>query len=210
MGTLLYVTANPKDERESISLQVGRAFLNAYELANPLDDVVELDLYREDIPLLDHDVFSGWNKMVTGVPMTREERRKLVRINELADQFASADKYVFVTPMWNFGLPPMFKAYIDNVCLAGKAYKNTEYGPIGLLVGKRAVHIQARGRTYSHGAARAMDYADSYVRLILGFMGITDVRSVIAEGTLDPENVGRALQQALQEAKKVAVEFARS
>jgi FMN-dependent NADH-azoreductase len=210
MATVLYVTANPKEERESVCLQVGRAFLNAYELANPMDEIIELDLYQADIPFLDYDVFSGWSKMSQGIPLTMEERRKLARINMLAEQFAAADKYIFVTPMWNFGLPPMFKAYIDNVCMAGKAFRYTENGPVGLLIGKKAVHIQARGGVYSEGGARAMEFGDSYVRLVLGFMGITDVRSIIAEGTMDPERYHLVLHHAVQEAKRLAVEFARN
>jgi FMN-dependent NADH-azoreductase len=210
MATVLYVTANPKQEHESVSLQVGRAFLNTYELTNPLDEIIELDLYRDDIPLLDYEVFSGWSKLVERVPLTVGERKKLSRINEVIDQFVSADKYIFVTPMWNFGLPPMFKAYIDIVCMAGKTFQYTERGPMGLLLNKRAVHIQARGGIYSQGQGQAMEFGDSYVRMILGFMGITDVKSIIAEGTSNGEQYDQILQQAIQLAKRTAVEFAKS
>jgi FMN-dependent NADH-azoreductase len=210
MATVLYVTANPKKEHESVCLQVGRAFLNAYELANPFDEIIKLDLYRDEIPFLDYDVFSGWSKMLERVPLTMTERRKLSRINELTEQFVSADKYIFVTPMWNFGLPPMFKAYIDTVVVAGKTFKYTERGPVGLLVNKKAVHIQARGGVYSYGDARAMEFGDSYVRMILGFMGITDVISIIAEGTADPQKYPYILQNTIQQAKQAAVKFAQS
>jgi FMN-dependent NADH-azoreductase len=210
MAAVLYVTANPKPEHESVSLQVGRAFLNAYELTNPLDEIIELNLYRESIPFLDYDVFNGWNKMVEHVPLTMEERKKLNRINEVVEQFVSADKYVFVTPMWNFGLPPMFKAYIDLVCMAGKTFRYTSRGPVGLLINKKAIHIQARGGIFSQGQGQAMEFADSYVKMILGFMGITDVKSIIAEGTSNEEQYDQILQQAIHLAKRTAVEFAKN
>ncbi|TCS96447.1 FMN-dependent NADH-azoreductase [Hazenella coriacea] len=209
MAKVLYITANPKKERESVCLQVGRAFLNTYELINPLDEIIELDLYHEEIPFLDEDVFQGWQKIVRREQLTPIERHKLARINQLTDQFISADKYIFVTPMWNFGLPPKLKAYVDTICIAGKTFKYTDHGPVGLLTGKKAIHIQARGGVYSTGQARAMEFGDSYIRLVLGFMGITDVHSIIAEGTANSANYHRALYSAVQRAKKVAVHFAR-
>lgn len=210
MGRVLYIVANPKKERESVCLQVGRAFLNTYELINPLDEITELNLYQEEIPFLDEDVFNGWQKSVRREPLNQAEGHKLAKINQLTDQFISADKYIFVTPMWNFGLPPKVKAYIDTICIAGKTFKYTERGPVGLLAGKKAVHIQARGGFYSTGQARAMEFGDSYIRLILGFMGITDVHSIIAEGTANQANYHRTLYDTVQQAKKVAVHFARS
>lgn len=209
MATLLYVTANPKREMDSVSLQVGRAFLSAYELANPFDEIVKVDVYQDDIPLLDENVFNAWAKLAESLPLSLAERRKLARINELVDQFVEADKYVFVTPMWNFGLPPMFKAYIDLICMAGKTFRYTEEGPIGLMVGKSAVHIQARGGIYSHGNARAMEYGDSYVRMILGFIGIDQVQSIIAEGTADSKQYQDIINQAKKLAQRTAVQFSR-
>ncbi len=209
MATLLYVTANPKQESESVSLQIGRAFLNAYELANPFDEIMKVDVYQDDIPLLDENVFNAWAKLAESLPLSLTERKKLATINQLVDQFVQADKYVFVTPMWNFGLPPMFKAYIDLICMAGKTFRYTEQGPVGLMVGKRAVHIQARGGIYSHGNAKAMEYGDSYVRLILGFIGIDQVQSIIAEGTADPKQYQDIINQAKKLAKRTAVQFSK-
>ncbi|MBA4600850.1 FMN-dependent NADH-azoreductase [Thermoactinomyces mirandus] len=209
MATLLYVTANPKPESESVSLQVGRAFLSAYELANPFDEIEKVDVYQDDIPLLDGNVFNAWAKLSESLPLSLSERKKLTRINQLVDQFVEADKYVFVTPMWNFGLPPMFKAYIDLICMSGKTFRYTEQGPVGLMVGKKAIHIQARGGIYSHGNARIMEYGDSYVRMILGFIGIDQVQSIIAEGTSDPKQYQDIINQAKKLAQRTAVQFAR-
>lgn len=135
-------------------------------------------------------------------------KKKLARINELADQFVMADKYVFVTPMWNFGVPPMLKAYIDLICMAGKTFRYTEEGSVGLLVGKKR-YISRREGIYSHGAMKAMEYGDSYLRMVLGFMGIYDVKSIIAEGTADPSQYQEIINQAKQLAKRTAVEFAK-
>lgn len=185
MSNVLYITANPKAEEESYSLSVGRAFITAYKESNPDDRVIELDLYRTELPSLDHDIFSGWGKLQQGVAfseLSEPEQSKITSMNAIADQFVAADKYVFATPMWNFSLPPAAKAYIDAVCVAGKTFRYTENGPVGLLHGKRAVHIQARGGIYSEGPIMDREFGDRYLRTVLAFLGVHDVQSIYVEG----------------------------
>jgi FMN-dependent NADH-azoreductase len=211
MAKLLYITANPKAEEQSFSLSVGRAFLNAYKQQNPQDEIVELDLYQIDIPYIDTDVFSGWGKLQQGHAfdqLSAEEKAKVSRINQLTDQFIEADKYVFVTPLWNFSFPPKMKAYIDTICIAGKTFKYTENGPVGLLKNKKAVHIQARGGVYSEGPAKEMEFGDRYLKAVLGFIGITDVQSVIAEGMAAFPNEAEGIKEkAIKQAEEVAKNF---
>lgn len=213
MAKVLYMTANPKLESESYSLSVGREFLNAYLQEKPNDELIELDLYKINIPYIDTDVLNGWGKLQQGQSfeqLSLDEKEKVARINELTDQFVNADKYVFVTPMWNFSFPPKMKAYIDTICIAGKTFKYTENGPIGLMTGKKAVHIQARGGIYSEGPAKDMEFGDRYLRTVLGFLGITDVQSVIVEGMAQmPQEAESIKQKALAHAKEVAKTFAR-
>ncbi|MFC4768104.1 FMN-dependent NADH-azoreductase [Effusibacillus consociatus] len=211
---ILYIMANPKPAEQSFSLSVAKEFLNAYRQANPNDEIVELDLYKIDIPYIDPDVFSGWGKLQQGTAfdqLTADEKAKVSRINQLTDQFVAADKYVFVTPMWNFSIPPKMKAYIDTICIAGKTFKYTAEGPVGLLTEKRAVHIQARGGVYSEGPAKDFEFGDRYIRAVLNFLGITDIDSVIAEGMAqmpnEAENIkAKAIDRAREAAKKFAGE----
>lgn len=210
MSKVLYITANPKSEAESYSLRLGKAFLTQYKELNPQDEIIELDLYEADIPNIDADVFQGWGKLASGNELNESEQQKVARLNELLEQFISADKYVFVTPMWNFSFPPRFKSYIDSFCIAGKTFKYTPEGPIGLMTGKKAVHIHARGGIYSEGPNQNSDFADSYLRTVLQFVGITDIESVIAEGmAFMPEKAEEIMEKALAHAKDVAVQFAR-
>ncbi|HZG84214.1 FMN-dependent NADH-azoreductase [Paenibacillus sp.] len=212
MARLLYITANPKAEEQSYCLSVGRAFLDEYRSANPEDDIVELDLYQTHIPHIDTDVFNGWGKLQQGKAfdeLSAEEKAKVARINELTDQFIAADRYVFVTPLWNFSFPPIVKAYIDTICIAGKTFKYTAEGPVGLLQGKRAIHIQARGGVYSEGPAKEMEFGDRYLRTIFGFIGIQDVQSVIVEGMAQMADQAQAIKErAIANAKEAARSFA--
>ena len=214
MATLLYITANPKLEKESFSLSVGRAFLDTYKQQSPGDQVVELDLYKmEKLPYIDVDVFSGWGKLQQGQSfdgLSQDEKAKVSRINELTDQFVAADKYVFVTPLWNLSIPPRLKSYIDTICIAGKSFEYTENGPVGLLTNKKAVHIQARGGVYTDGPAKDFEFGDRYLRALLGFLGIPEINSIVVEGMAQaPDKAEEIKSKAIEQAKQVAAKFAR-
>jgi FMN-dependent NADH-azoreductase len=210
---VLYITANPKTDDQSFSLSVGKAFLDAYRQKNPNDNITELNLYEMDLPYIDTDVFSGWGKLQTGAEfnqLSADEKQKVARINELTEQFIAADKYVFVTPLWNFFIPPKMKAYIDSIVIAGKTFKYTESGPVGLLTDKKAVHIQARGGVYSEGPAQDFEFGDRYIKTVLGFIGVSEVESIIVEGMAQkPHEADNIKAQAIERAKQTAKKFAR-
>ncbi|MBF0835332.1 NAD(P)H-dependent oxidoreductase, partial [Bacteroides acidifaciens] len=88
---------------------------------------------NEYIPQIDADVFAGWGKLQSGQEfeaLSEGEQGKVKRLEELSNQFVNADKYVFVTPFWNFSFPPVMKAYLDSVSVAGKTFKYTAEGPV--------------------------------------------------------------------------------
>lgn len=210
MAKVLYITANPKAEAESFSLRLGKGFLEKYQEVSPQDEIIHLDLYNTDLPYIDADVFSGWGKLAKGEDLSVEEKRKVERINELTEQFVAADKYVFVTPMWNFLFPPRLKTYIDTICVAGKTFKYTETGPVGLLNGKKALHLHASGGVYSHGPSQEFGFADKYLHAVLNFVGITDVKTVVAEGmAAQPDKAEDILKDAIAKAQDAAVQFAK-
>lgn len=211
MSKVLYITANPKTKENSFSLSVGNEFIETYKKSNPNDEITTLDLYKIEVPLIDEVVFSAWGKFATGVTFERldsKEQNKVVAMNNLLEQFLAADKYVFVTPLWNFTIPPMMKAYLDNICIVNKTFKYTENGPIGLLSDKKAVHIQARGGVYSVGPAADYELGDRYINTILSFIGITDKQSIIVEGmNATPDKADGIKANAISKAKEVAQRF---
>jgi FMN-dependent NADH-azoreductase len=167
-----------------------------------------MDVYRENIPLIDADVFSGWGKYARNESLTPKEQEKVGKITAYTDQFLEADKYIFVTPMWNLSLPPLMRAYIDTIVIAGKTFKYTEQGPVGLVEGKKAVHIHSRGGVYSTPPMGEMDFADRYLRTLLAFLGIKDVVSVICEGHEHfPDKAADILREALSRAREEAARF---
>ncbi|WRP07829.1 FMN-dependent NADH-azoreductase [Rossellomorea aquimaris] len=211
MAQVLYITAHPHDDTLSYSMAVAKAFMDTYKEVNPDDEVVHIDLYREHIPHIDADVFSGWGKLQSGKgfeELSSEEKSKVNRLNELSEQFISADKYVFVTPLWNFSFPPVMKAYIDSVAVAGKSFKYTEQGPVGLLTDKKAIHIQARGGIYSEGPAAGMEMGHRYLDIIMQFFGVPSFEGVFVEGhAAMPDKAQEIKENAIARAKDAAHTF---
>jgi FMN-dependent NADH-azoreductase len=211
MAKVLYITAHPHDHQTSFSLAVGKEFIEAYRQANPNDEVVNMDLYKENIPHIDADVFSGWGKLRSGSDfsqLTDTEKSKVSRLNELVDQFVAADKYVFVSPMWNFSFPPVLKAYIDSICIVGKTFKYTETGPVGLLGNKKALHIQASGGVYSSGPAAGFESGHSYLKKIMQFTGVPSFEGIFVEGmAAAPDQAQSIKEKAIVQALEVAKKF---
>ncbi|MFJ7746924.1 FMN-dependent NADH-azoreductase [Peribacillus sp. NPDC097295] len=186
MAKMLFITANPNDENGSYSMAAGKAFIETYKETNPRDEIITVDLFKEEIPNLDADAFSGLGKLRAGQPidaLSTEELAKVSRLNVILDQFISADKMIFVTPLWNYLFPAVVKAYIDVVAVPGKTFKYTEKGPVGLLQGKKVLHIQARGDFYSEGHPLAhLELGNLYLKQLMAIMGITEFESLFIEG----------------------------
>lgn len=101
---------------------------------------------------------------------------------KIMDEFLAADVIVIGAPMYNFGITSSLKAWIDRIAVAGKTFHYTANGPEGLAGGKRVIVASTRGGIYSQGPAAGMDFQEPYLRAVFGFLGITDVEFVRAEG----------------------------
>ena len=179
MSKLLFIKANPKPVELSVSLTVGQTFLGAYKNASPIHTVTELNLFDIFVPEIDGTMMSAWGELGKGKSfsdISTEQQKQLGASGEILSQFMNHDKYVFVTPLWNLMFPARLKSYIDALCVVGKTFEYTATGPVGLLKNKKALHIHSSGGV--HGGA----HADRYLRDILGFIGITDMESLIVEG----------------------------
>ena len=116
------------------------------------------------------------------------------RSDALVAELQAADVLVIGLPMYNFNVPSTFKAWFDHVARAGVTFRYTSDGPQGLLTGKTAYILGARGGVYS---GTANDHQEPYIRQMLGFLGITDVEFVYAEGlAMGEDKAGAALAAA--------------
>lgn len=211
MSKVLYIKGNAQLEEKSKSLQVGKIFLNEYKGANPEDEIIEIDLYEDNIPMLDKEVFNAWDSLAKGEAfesLSESQKNKIIRLGEIVDQFMEADKYVFVTPLWNFSIPPMVKAYIDAICIAGKTFKYTENGPIGLLKGKKLLNIQASGTKFSETPIENLEHGSNYIKVVSSFVGIEDVSVFHVEGIAqNPDRAEEIFDKAKADVAAVAKNF---
>ncbi|PLR89140.1 FMN-dependent NADH-azoreductase [Bacillus sp. T33-2] len=211
MAKVLYITAHPHNETQSYSMAAAKAFIDTYKDVNSNDEIIHMDLYKENIPQIDADIFSGWGKLRAGQAfeeLSAEEQAKVSRLAELSDQFVDADKYVFVTPMWNFSFPPVMKAYLDAVAVAGKTFKYTEQGAVGLLTDKKALHIQARGGIYSEGPAADMEMGHRFISIMMNFFGVPSLDGLFIEGhNAMPEKAQEIKENGIARAKDLAHTF---
>ena len=198
MSKVLYIKANIKPEGQSRTYQVSDAFIEEYQKQHPGDEIVTLDLYKEEIDFLrpeDLGVLFG--------PKTEESKQHPHL--KYAYQFAEADKYVVAAPMWNLNIPAILKAYIDYVSVSGITFKYTAEGPVGLCNDKKAVYIVSRGGAYENAP---VEMGERYLRTIFGFFGITDMETISAENVDGlADKAGEIVEEAKQRAKAVAAIF---
>ncbi|WPX09673.1 FMN-dependent NADH-azoreductase [Anaerocellum danielii] len=201
MAKLLYIKANPKSDQSSRTFIISEHFIKVYKEFYPNDQIITLDLYKEGIHFLSQED-------INDIFAPKTEASKHHPILKYAYQFLEADKYVFAAPMWNLGIPAILKAYIDYITVSGITFKYTEQGAVGLLRGKKAVHIMATGGDYRTPPFSDFEMAHRYLKTILGFMGVEDFQLITAQ-RLDivGENVEKIISNALKEAEEIAKRF---
>ena len=157
------------------STQLADLYAQSLLAANPRSELVVRDLAKEVVPHLDAERFGAF----IAPPEKRTDRQnEIVRYSDaLIEELKRADVIVLGVPMYNFGVPSQLKAWFDHVARAGVTFKYTATGAVGLLAGKKAILITTRGGRYG-----ATEHEIPHVRQFLGFLGITDVECVIAEG----------------------------
>lgn len=196
MSKVLYIKANIKNEGESRTFKVSDSFVEEYKKNNPEDEIITLDLYKENIDFLRPDdlgkIFGPKNEESNNNPILK-----------YAYQFAEADKYIFAAPMWNLSFPAILKAYIDYVSVSGITFKYTAEGPVGLLNDKKAVHIVSSGGIYDNSP---YEMGDRYLRTILGFFGVKEVETIAVEGL---DIIGVDVQAKVEEGIEKATELAK-
>lgn len=176
MSRVLIIESSAR-QHDSISRQLTRDFIAQWQSAHPTDTITVRDLAANPVPHLDETLLGGWMKPQE--QRSAEELKALQRSNELTDELLAADVLVMAAPMYNFTIPSTLKAWLDHVLRAGITFKYTETGPQGLLTGKRAYVLTARGGIHAGGAS---DHQEPYLRQVMAFIGIHDVTFIHAEG----------------------------
>ncbi|MBU1282529.1 MULTISPECIES: FMN-dependent NADH-azoreductase [Pseudomonas] len=191
MANVLVIESSAR-QQGSVSRQLTAQFIANWSAANPVDQIKVRDLAVDQVPHLDANLLGGW--MTPAAQQSEAEQAALALSNLLTDELLAADVLVLAAPMYNFAIPSTLKAWLDHVLRAGVTFKYTETGPQGLLSGKRAFVLTARGGIYAGGT---QDHQEPYLRQALAFVGIHDVSFIHAEGlNLGGEFMEKGLNQA--------------
>ncbi|GAA4706485.1 FMN-dependent NADH-azoreductase [Brevibacillus fulvus] len=208
MAKVLFVKANSRPIEQAVSVKLYQAFLDSYKESHPADEIIELDLFKENLPYYDTDKINGMFKLGKGMELTAEEKAATDVVNKYLDQFLAADKVVFAFPLWNFTVPAVLHTYIDYLSQAGKTFRYTAEGPIGLVTDKKIAILNARGGVYSEGPAQSVEMAVNFVSAALGFWGVQNITKVIVEGHNQfPDRAEAIIQEGIEKAKEAARTF---
>lgn len=208
MANVLFIKANSRPIEQAVSVKLYYTFLESYKKANPNDTIVELDLFKENLPYYDTEMINGMFKLSRGMELTQTEKKATDLVTKYLNQFLEADKIVMAFPLWNFTVPAVLHTYLDYLSQAGKTFRYTAEGPVGLLPDKKVALLNARGGIYSEGPAQAAEMAVNYVNNILNFWGIKDLTTIIIEGHNQfPDQAEQIIAEGLEKAVAVAKEF---
>ena len=181
MSTLLKIDVSPRGDY-SISRKLGNHFATEWQSNHVGGKIVTRDLAKTNIPYVDLPwivgAFSAPDKH------TAEHKASLKISDELVAELLAADEVVISTPMYNFNVPAVLKAWIDHIVRLNKTFSFGPEGLKGLAAGKKVTIIIASGSEYHAGSPmESYNTQGPYFRVILGFIGITDITIVHAGGT---------------------------
>jgi FMN-dependent NADH-azoreductase len=189
--------------QQSATRELGAAVVADWQRRHPTGSVRHLDLAREPLDHLTGELFAA--RANANQPLSTAMVADVARSERVLADFLAADVVVIGAPMYNFSIPSQLKAWIDRIAVAGRTFRYTTNGPEGLAKGKKLIIVSARGGMYGAGApAAALDFQENYLRGVFGFLGITDVEIVRAEGL----SYGPAQREAALAAARAAIEGA--
>jgi len=194
MATLLHINSSVRDTG-SISRQLTAEFLSKWKTERSADLVVERDLAVNPVPHLSEQTMGAF---FTPAEKRSPEQVQTVQLSDaLVAELFDAQVIVLGAPMYNFSISSALKAWIDHVTRAGLTFNYSEAGPVGMVTGKKVYVITARGGVYTQGPAQSMDFQEPYLRAVLGFIGLTDVTFIHAEGlAMGDSAIDAALSQS--------------
>lgn len=191
MTTILHISSSIRSAG-SISRELSDELVAKMKAANADNKIILRDLTANPVPHLTEQMMGAF---FTPAESRSAEQASTVKLSDtLVDEVLAADVIVIAAPMYNFSVSSTLKAWIDHVARVGRTFQYGANGPEGLVKGKKVIIFTARGGVYSTGPAKVMDFHETYLRAVLGFLGITDVNFVHSEGlAMGEEAVNTAL-----------------
>jgi FMN-dependent NADH-azoreductase len=200
---ILHIDSSPAGEH-SYSKRFSASLVEKLKAENPGSTVVYRDLAASPLPHIDPFMLGALFAPAEG--RSAEQTTALAKSDEAVAQLLEADTIVIGSPMHNFSISSQLKSWIDHVVRKDLTFHYTAEGPRGLVPSSKKVYIvAARGGVYSAGPMKSLEHQDSYLKSILGFIGLTDVTVIPVEGvSMGPEGLAKAVETAEAEISKAA------
>jgi FMN-dependent NADH-azoreductase len=202
MTTVLHIDSSVRSTG-SLTRQLGGEYIAKLKAADAGTTVVTRDLAANPLPHLTEQVIGAY---FTPAEQRNAEQAAAIKTSDaLVDELLAADTIVIGAPMYNFSVTSGLKAWIDHIARAGRTFQYGANGIQGLVTGKKVVVFVASGGVYSEGPAAAYDHITTYLRSVLGFLGLTDVTFIVAEGVaMGEEAVATALAKNRAQIEAIA------
>lgn len=192
MTNILYITASIRDSAESVSRGLSSKLVDGLA-ARSGGKVVTRDLVAQELPYISAERFAA--HLAPAHERTPQQEELALIADELIAELLAADTIVFGVPIYNFSVPASVKAWADLVARAGTTFRYTETGPEGLLTGKKVYIAVASGGT---PVGSAYDFMTPWLTFFLGFLGITDIELIAADGIMGLDGAEKIAAANLQ------------
>jgi len=193
---LFHLRCSPRESSESSA--GAEAFLTRFRQERPGWDIDVMDLWREPLPEFRGDALEAKYARLGGRGFSDAQRDAFAMIERMATRLAQADRVLISTPMWNFAIPYKLKQWFDLIVQPGITFRfDPAQGYLPLLKDRPTIVILASGSDFVTGMNRGrIDMASPYLREILRFIGITDVRFTLIGPTAGPAEPARSAREA--------------
>ncbi|MEO6638291.1 MAG: NAD(P)H-dependent oxidoreductase [Ginsengibacter sp.] len=192
---ILHLISSPRGA-SSMSIKLGNAIIEKLQAENPGSLVIVRNLAETTFPHLEE---VHLNSFYTPVEKHTPELTEAIKhSDEAIAELKNADVIVIGVPMYNFSIHSTLKAWIDHIARAGKTFSYSEKGPSGLINDKKVYLAISSGGVYSQGPLKAFDFTETYLRSVLGFLGMTDVIAFRVEGLNVPDLKDNAWSKAIE------------
>ena len=181
---------------ESYSIKLGKAIVEKAIEKYPGSTVEEVNLNDLELPHLNPTILQSM--FTPGDQLTAEAKESLRYSDAAIKQLMASDIIVIGAPLINFTIPTTLKSWIDHITRAGITFGYAENGPIGMVNGKKVYVAMSSGGIYSEGPGKSNDFVAPYLKAFLGFLGMTDLTVIRAEGVKVPSVKEHALKKGIE------------
>ncbi|MGM3189933.1 FMN-dependent NADH-azoreductase [Dickeya dadantii subsp. dieffenbachiae] len=183
-------------EDGSVTRQISADVIAQLVKHHPQTSVSYRDVVKHEIRHLTGAIAAGFRQIASASADSSTLQEHMIS-EQLVAEFLANDVIVIGAPMYNFSVSSQMKAWLDRIAQAGKTFKYTEKGPVGLSGGRTVIVVSARGGFYTEQPFAGMDFQERYLQAFFRFLGITDIYFIRAEGASKGDEIkNREIQNA--------------